>query len=113
MATSTAGELAGMTRSVALEFSFFLSIPTMAAATLYDLLKSLRPRAGEPSAIGAMPHDAHSFIVLAVGFVVSFVVANAVVGWFLGDRKSTRLNSSHSQISYAVFCLKKKKKHIV
>src|SRR5688572_33429142 len=28
-----------------------------------------------------------------------------------GDRKSTRLNSSHSQISYAVFCLKKKKKN--
>src|SRR2546430_15721831 len=27
----------------------------------------------------------------------------------MGDRKSTRLNSSHSQISYAVFCLKKKK----
>src|SRR2546427_11859647 len=30
--------------------------------------------------------------------------------WFERDRKSTRLNSSHSQISYAVFCLKKKKK---
>src|SRR2546430_5412656 len=29
------------------------------------------------------------------------------------DRKSTRLNSSHSQISYAVFCLKKKKKYII
>src|SRR2546427_512834 len=29
---------------------------------------------------------------------------------YLADRKSTRLNSSHSQISYAVFCLKKKKK---
>src|SRR2546427_5020041 len=29
------------------------------------------------------------------------------------DRKSTRLNSSHSQISYAVFCLKKKKKQIL
>src|SRR2546421_10876040 len=29
----------------------------------------------------------------------------------LGDRKSTRLNSSHDQISYAVFCLKKKKKN--
>src|SRR2546428_2968270 len=29
----------------------------------------------------------------------------------LRDRKSTRLNSSHDQISYAVFCLKKKKKH--
>src|SRR5690554_8229307 len=31
---------------------------------------------------------------------------------FLGDRKSTRLNSSHVRISYAVFCLKKKKKKI-
>src|SRR5689334_24457196 len=31
------------------------------------------------------------------------------IGWLLhGDRKSTRLNSSHSSISYAVFCLKKK-----
>src|SRR5947209_16078656 len=30
---------------------------------------------------------------------------------FLLDRKSTRLNSSHANISYAVFCLKKKKKH--
>src|SRR2546427_8108966 len=29
----------------------------------------------------------------------------------VGDRKSTRLNSSHSQISYAVFCLKKKKRN--
>src|SRR2546430_5337214 len=29
------------------------------------------------------------------------------------DRKSTRLNSSHSQISYAVFCLKKKKKNAI
>src|SRR5256886_4211525 len=32
--------------------------------------------------------------------------------WFQLDRKSTRLNSSHSQISYAVFCLKKKMKSI-
>src|SRR5688572_32244369 len=32
------------------------------------------------------------------------------VNWGGSDRKSTRLNSSHSQISYAVFCLKKKKK---
>src|SRR2546427_8307961 len=35
----------------------------------------------------------------------------AVVFNVLADRKSTRLNSSHSQISYAVFCLKKKKKN--
>src|SRR3712207_7589446 len=31
---------------------------------------------------------------------------------YLGDRKSTRLNSSHANISYAVFCLKKKKKNL-
>ena len=83
MATISAGELAGLTRPVALEFSFLLSIPTMAAATLYDLGKSLRPRSGEPSAIGAMPNDAHSWILLAIGFVVSFVVAYGVVGWFM------------------------------
>src|SRR5256886_9910288 len=34
---------------------------------------------------------------------------NNCISIFKGDRKSTRLNSSHSQISYAVFCLKKKK----
>jgi len=83
MATITAGLLAGMTRTVALEFSFFLSMPTMAAATVYDLYKSLRPRAGEASALGAMPADAHAWLVLAIGFVVSFVVAYAVVAWFM------------------------------
>src|SRR2546430_11403968 len=35
----------------------------------------------------------------------------AAVEELSADRKSTRLNSSHSQISYAVFCLKKKKQH--
>src|SRR2546430_2885233 len=42
------------------------------------------------------------------------VTSRSAPVWFRGfhiqDRKSTRLNSSHSQISYAVFCLKKKKK---
>src|SRR2546430_6322528 len=38
-------------------------------------------------------------------------LAEKVIMACLLDRKSTRLNSSHSQISYAVFCLKKKKKH--
>src|SRR2546428_3381197 len=40
------------------------------------------------------------------------VGATSVVKLQREDRKSTRLNSSHDQISYAVFCLKKKKKHI-
>src|SRR2546430_10964098 len=39
-------------------------------------------------------------------------IPRALAAGALLDRKSTRLNSSHSQISYAVFCLKKKKKKI-
>jgi undecaprenyl-diphosphatase len=83
MATITGGMLAGMSRPAALEFSFFLSIPTMAAATLYDLFRSLRPRAGPLDVLGAMPHTGHAWIVLAIGFVVSFLVAYAVVAWFM------------------------------
>src|SRR5256886_7898896 len=43
----------------------------------------------------------------------ALVLGNETTGQrpWQGDRKSTRLNSSHSQISYAVFCLKKKKKY--
>ncbi len=82
MATIAAGQLSGMTRTSALEFSFFLSIPTMAAATLYDLLKSLRHKAGE-HAIGAAPQTAEQWIALLIGFVVSFIVAYAVVAWFM------------------------------
>ena len=41
MSTIAAGQLMGMSRAAALEFSFFLSMPTMAVATLYTLLKSL------------------------------------------------------------------------
>ena len=81
MATITAGEIAGMSRPAALEFSFFLSMPTMAAATLYDLLKSLRP--GDAGSVGAMPGDSHAWVLLAIGFVVSFIVAYAVVAWFM------------------------------
>src|SRR2546430_11483709 len=40
-------------------------------------------------------------------------IVGPVGGGERGDRKSTRLNSSHSQISYAVFCLKKKKTKIL
>jgi undecaprenyl-diphosphatase len=83
MSTITGGEIAGLSRAAALEFSFFLSMPTMVVATLYDLLKSLLPHHGEPSAIGSMPNDAEHWITLAIGFVVSFVVAYGVVAWFM------------------------------
>src|SRR5437879_11401792 len=48
--------------------------------------------------------------VAPVATPVVVVKAGAVACEVLGDRKSTRLNSSHRCISYAVFCLKKKKK---
>src|SRR5207302_7542100 len=46
-------------------------------------------------------------IILVTGLTVTLAAALAPI---FGDRKSTRLNSSHVKISYAVFCLKKKKK---
>jgi undecaprenyl-diphosphatase len=81
MSTIAAGQLAGMSRAAALDFSFFLSIPTMVVATCYDLLKSSRGK-GE-NAIGAAHIDGHGWMVLAIGFVVSFLVAYAAVAWFL------------------------------
>src|SRR5689334_24614367 len=63
-------------------------------STLFPYTTLFRSRAGFVAETGALdlPH------------------LGAEVGEDLGDRKSTRLNSSHSSISYAVFCLKKKKK---
>ncbi len=81
MATIAAGQLAGMSRACALEFSFFLSMPTMVAATGYDLLKSLLP--GHVNPIGTTHIDAHGWIVLAIGFIMSFIVAYAAVAWFM------------------------------
>src|SRR2546430_9214128 len=53
--------------------------------------------------------------ICAASWVLAVLALYGVLVWFFStpfvarDRKSTRLNSSHSQISYAVFCLKKKK----
>lgn len=82
MATIAAAQTAGMTRPAALEFSFFLSIPTMAVATLYDLLKTLHP-GKDTTGLAPASMTAHQWIVLLIGFVVSFVVALAVVAWFM------------------------------
>ena len=82
MSTITAGELAGLSRETALEFSFLLSMPTMAVATGYDFLKFVR-QPGEGGVTGGLSLDAHGMIVLAIGFLVSFVVAWAVVAWFM------------------------------
>jgi undecaprenyl-diphosphatase len=61
----------GVERKTAAEFSFFLAVPTMLAASGYDLLKS---------------HEAltsSDWIAIAIGFVVSFLVALLVIRWFV------------------------------
>ena len=87
MSTIAAGQMVGLDRPSALEFSFLLSIPTMLAATGYDLLKEIHP-SKSALAVGAVPvahvaMDSQRWIVLAIGFVVSFIVALGVVEWFL------------------------------
>ncbi len=86
MSTITAGQLAGMSRPAALEFSFLVSIPVMVAGTGYELLKTLHPghhHAAEAEAITPLVMSAHNWIVLLIGLVVSFIVALGVVEWFL------------------------------
>ena len=81
MSTIAAGQIAGMSRASALEFSFFLSIPTMAAATLYTLYKSLRGKGENPIGVSQITSD--QWIILAIGFIVSFIVAYGSVAWFM------------------------------
>jgi len=87
MSTIAAGQIAGLSRSAALEFSFLVSIPTMIAATGYDLYKDVLHKghgaAAEAAATQPLVMDTQKWIVLAIGFVISFLVALGVVEWFL------------------------------
>src|SRR5688572_32519793 len=76
-------------------FFFFLMIRRPPRSTLFPYTTLFRS-----------PQD--SFL----NHVLKRHASTVVVAGDAEDRKSTRLNSSHSQISYAVFCLKKKKKKI-
>ena len=66
------GLMLGVSRPAATEFSFFLAIPTMFGAALYDLYKSR----------GDLSFD--NGAVIAVGFVVAFFAALVVVRWLVG-----------------------------
>src|SRR5438876_10635977 len=64
-----------------------------------------------PPALRAVAQGLIYFITYGIGmFVGSWICGGIVDRYAKSDRKSTRLNSSHPSISYAVFCLKKKKK---
>jgi len=75
MATIAGGQVMGLSRTAALEFSFFLSIPVMCAATAFKLLQFI---VKEPVAMTGTQWG-----VLATGFVVSFFVAWACIAWFM------------------------------
>jgi undecaprenyl-diphosphatase len=85
MSTIAAGQLVSLDRPTALAFSFLLSIPTMFAATCWDLLKEIHPSKAALAA-GTAAHvvmNSERWIVLLIGLVVSFIVALGVVEWFL------------------------------
>jgi undecaprenyl-diphosphatase len=82
MSTIAAGQIVGMSRPAALEFSFFLSMPTMIVATGYDFAKTVMPRHHELN-IAPLTMNGHEWVVLIIGFVVSFFVALVVVAWFM------------------------------
>src|SRR2546430_12258739 len=85
---------------------FFLMIRRPPRSTLFPYTTLFRSQCLVPARLAhrlALPHERHD------PRVVAQEVSVAVHHELLADRKSTRLNSSHSQISYAVFCLKKKK----
>src|SRR2546427_3232016 len=81
--------------------------------TLFRSLTQLHGAPGFGPAPNSMQLSPDGKIVVSVADNSTVKLWDARTGEFqreLADRKSTRLNSSHSQISYAVFCLKKKKK---
>src|SRR2546429_3580144 len=76
-------------------------------------LEPARPAAARPDrpALRAPDEEDRLLQLLGAGVVRNhFGEHLAIRNWYSTDRKSTRLNSSHGYISYAVFCLKKKKK---
>src|SRR3546814_9609112 len=89
-ATIISGMMAGIQRKTATEFSFFLAMPTMLAATVYDLYRNS----------GAL--DDTQLTAIVVGFLAAFVSA------LVRSEEHTSELQSLMRISYAVFCLKKK-----
>jgi undecaprenyl-diphosphatase len=75
MATIVGGMQQGLTRKKAAEFSFFLAVPTMAGATLLDLIEMF----GEDATWAT----SHNIFLLVVGCVVAFVVALLAMKWFV------------------------------
>lgn len=89
MATIAGGQIMGLSRPAALEFSFFLSIPVMFSAAGFKLLQFL---VKEPVTL-----DSGQWITLAIGFSTSFFVAWCVIAWFMQWVKS------HGFLPFAIY----------
>lgn len=70
-ATIIGGMVLGLSRAVAAQFSFFLAIPTMAGATLLKLYKE------------GLSFTGTEWLIIAIGFVVSFIMAFIAIKWFM------------------------------
>src|SRR2546430_3827490 len=90
---------------------FAVPVPAGEAARTPAEAKAVAARLGGRVVVKAQVHAGGrgkaGGIKLADDPVAAEAAAQTILGMRLKDRKSTRLNSSHSQISYAVFCLKK------
>lgn len=75
MATIVGGMTQGLTRKKAAEFSFFLAVPTMAGATLLDLLDLLKDDTSWATS--------HNIMMLLLGSAVAFIVALLAMKWFV------------------------------
>src|SRR3712207_7479556 len=82
------------------------ALPTSDPAMATADAAALAERQAAPAARGGAPY----LVVEQVSKAFGTVLALERVSLTVADRKSTRLNSSHANISYAVFCLKKKSK---
>ena len=97
MSTIAAGQMAGLSRPAALEFSFLLSIPTMIAATTWDFIKEIHGSSTAGAAAAHVVMNPQRWTVLIIGLVVSFVVALGVVEWFLYWVRK------HGFVSFAIY----------
>jgi len=84
-ATIIGGLLLGLNRKIATEFSFFLAIPTIAAASIYDLYKNINQISFE------------NFEIIAIGFVAAFLSAMVVIKWFIN------YVAKHNFVPFAIY----------
>src|SRR3712207_8939560 len=79
------------------------------ALPIYNIAAAIRGGSPKPFSFGGLGMFCLVGHGAGVGETKFGIKLKGRLGWFMGDRKSPRLNSSHANISYAVFCFQKKK----